>query len=193
MKIFRLLLGMIVLSVYPGFAAETPKSSKVPAPPPLPTVKRKPIVMKWETIGGIRYYFSGIQIKDHDSLVHVIEPLNDPDANQLLSDSKHSGDASVFWLVSGCAVMVGGLVLVGTDPNVTNHQNVVDGQEVAGLVICGVGLVGGYVGLFKMIDSKAEEFEAIQRYNAVIHGDDLDAFHPIHRNGLNADLLTFKF
>lgn len=190
-KIVLPLTVMFLLSPFAKILAEPQPASTVP-PVPAPG-KRKPIVMKWETMGGIRYYFSGIQIKDRESLEHVIGPLNDPAANQLLVDAKHSQDASVFWLISGGVAMIGGLVMIGVDANVVNKTDQVDGQEIVGGVIACLGLVGDYVGLFKMIDAKADEFEAIQRYNAVVHGDDLESFRPVPRNGVHADLLTFKF
>lgn len=86
-------------------------------PPPPPTQGHKPIVMKWEVLGGMNYYQSGEKVSDDKSLEAIIDPLNDAKASQLLKKSESSHDAGVVWLVGGGVFTVGGLVTIFADPN----------------------------------------------------------------------------
>src|SRR5580704_3274335 len=137
--------------------------------PPTP-MTRKPIVVKWTTVEGVRYYYSGIKVGDSKSLETIISPLNDPEANRLLKVSRDSNSAGVFYIVASLPLIVGGLIWTGVSYN--NGVNMDTGGEVGGGVIALVGLVGDYIGVFKIVESKTSQFAAVQRYNAIIHGDD---------------------
>ncbi len=167
--------------------AQTAQPTTAPAPE-----KRHPILMRWKTLLGIHYYYLGVDVKGYDGLKNIISPLNDPEASRLLTNSRDENQTGAIFTVGGLAMMVGGVVIAGVDPNAQKNPDVIDGQETAGLVVSAVGLVGAVVGAFKITDSKADEFNAVQRYNEVVHGDDQTTWN-LPKPGSQTELLTLKF
>jgi hypothetical protein len=88
--------------------------------------------------------------------------------------------------------LIGGGIIIGSDPNAQNNSNTIDGQETVGGVMSLVGLVGDLVGVFKITDSKADQFNAVQRYNAVIYKNRQTTWN-LPRPGIHADLFALNF
>ena len=90
----------------------------------------------------------------------------------------------------GGLMVLGGIVMAASSSN--SSPNSLDSQQVTGLVIALAGLVGDYAGIFKIAESYTSKFSAVQRYNAIVHGDDLA---PMSRQGplFQAQLLAFRF
>lgn len=161
-------------------------------PTPTATPAHEPIFMKWAVIGGMNYFHSGVKVNDYESLEAIILPLNDPEATRLLKKSKESNDSGVAFLVGGGILTVGGLVAVLVDPNTNPNYNYIDTQQAIGLSAALVGLVGDYIGIFRLEDSKTEQFSAVQQYNAVVHGEELPPMS-FRQPAFKTELLTFKF
>jgi hypothetical protein len=161
-------------------------------PSPTPA-KRKPITMEMTVPRAIHFFYSGMELKNLEDLKGVISPLNDPEANRLLEDSKNSNSTGVVLISGGGVVVVGGVVIAATDPNFTKQNATIDTQEAIGLGTVLAGLVVVYMGAFKIEDSKADEFNAVQRYNAAILGDGVATWNLPSRTGFHTDLLALKF
>ncbi|GEM_PF-2000136 len=179
-----LILAFLLQSVG---SAQTPQSATAPQPE-----KRKPIVSKWTTLDGMRYYYAGVKVADDDSLKNLISPLKDPEANRLLDVSSGSHTAGVVFLVGGTACLIGGLSMAGG--NYDSNSQSFNSTGTAGLVVALVGLVGDYVGVFKLEESMTSKFAAVQRYNALVRGEDeaVTSWN-LPKAGIQTDLLTFKF
>ncbi len=151
---------------------------------------RKPIIVRWNTMKGMNYYLSGVKVNDHASLEKIILPLNDPEATRLLKLSEDSKDSGVFFLVAGLPLTLGGGIVEGVAYN--HGINSDTGAEVAGGIGLIVGLVGDYVGLFKLAESQTSQFAAVQRYNLIVTGNgDLSWNQP--KPSLNLASLTIPF
>ncbi len=185
----RMIVLMPVLFV--GFLFHSVCGAQAARPTAAPTPeKRKPIVCKWTTLEGMRYYYSGAKIADDKSLGNLISPLNDPEANRLMDVSSGSHTSGVVLLVGGSVCLVGGLVVAGS--NYDNGSQALNSTGTSGLVIALAGLVGDYVGLFKIEESRTAQFAAVQRYNAIVHGDDETTWN-LPKPGMQTQLLTLKF
>jgi len=185
----KISIGMMTLLV--SFLSTSLCSAQ--APPPLPTPEtRKPIVMQWKSLEGVHYYYLGKNVDDFDSLGKIIYPLHDYEASRLLTDSKNSNDSGTLFTVGGLAVVLGGEVLFWTDPNSRTNSNNIDAQQGTGFVLSLGGLACALVGAFQLGDSQADQFNAVQRYNAVVHGDDQAGWNN-RQPKIQAELLTLKF
>ena len=143
----RMIVWMPVLLM--GFLLHSVCEAQTAQPTP---EKRKPIVCKWNTLGGMRYYYAGLKIADGQSLKNIISPLNDPEANRLLNVSSGSHTAGVAFLIGGIPCLVGGLLTVGR--NYDNTTRSLNSTGTAGLIVAAVGLVGDYIGAFKLQESE---------------------------------------
>lgn len=181
--VFSLALGIFFVSSMLMAASKKPKVK--PAPPEI----RKPIVMKWTTLEGMRYYYLGLKIDDSKSMRSIISPLNDSEANRLLKVSSDSESSGVVFLVGGGVLTLGGLIGAASGP--VDGDQVNTGQAI-GIGIALLGLVGDYIGIFKLTESETAQFSAVQRYNQVVHGD-TDVSWNYHSPSIQADLLAFKF
>lgn len=157
---------------------------------PTATPARKPIVVKYRTMEGINFYYSGLKIGDNKELAKIIQPLNDPEINRLLKLSNDDVGSGTALLIAGTPVLVGGIVWSAVSYNGGN--NIDTGGEIAGGAVAVVGAVLDYVGLFKFLEFHTARFAAVQRYNAIIHGDDLEPLS-LQKPGLQTDLLAFDF
>lgn len=183
--LLAVLLGSLISA--PAWA----KQKKAPPAPPVVDV-RKPIVCKWTTMEGMKYYYSGAKIEDRRSLGEIVSTLHDPEVDRLWRVTTSSEDVGVIFSISGGALFLGGLGIAMSSPNFTSNSTTLDGTETAGLIVTLGGLVAGYVGIFKLEESNTSKFAAIQRYNAVIHGDDTLSLNS-SRPGIRMDLVTLKF
>jgi len=160
---------------------------------PMPTpAKRKPIHMRMETAKGIQYFHEGAKVDGLENLDKIIAPLHDTEADRLVALSKSSNGSGVAFIIGGGVFFVGGLVVAGTDPNFSKQNAALDTQEGIGLGTLLVGVVGLYVGIFKISDARAAEFNAVQRYNDVVGGGNETSWND-HRTLIKTDLLALKF
>jgi hypothetical protein len=178
-------------ALFAGFLFYSVGGAKTAQPTAAPTPeKRKPIVCKWNTLGGMRYYYAGLKIADGQSLKKIISPLNDPEANRLLDVSSGSHTAGVAFLIGGIPCLVGGLLTAGS--NYDNTTRSLNSTGTAGLIVAAVGLVGDYIGAFKLQESKTSEFAAVQRYNVLVRGEEETSWN-LPKSGVQTELLTLKF
>jgi hypothetical protein len=143
-------------------------SAQQSAPQPIPTPTRparKPILMKWETIGAVQYYFSGGKVSGGKGLEPILFPLRDPEATRLLKKSEDDEAAGTLGLAGGSIVLIGGLAADGV-----YYQTHSTGSDPGALIVAAAGFVVDYVSLFILADSNAEKFNAVQRYNLVVRG-----------------------
>jgi hypothetical protein len=160
-------------------------------PTPAP-VKRKPIHMRMETAKGIHYFYEGAKVDGLENLDKIISPLHDTEADRLVALSKSSNSSGVAFIIGGGVFFAGGLVVAATDPNFSKQNAVLDTQEGIGLGTLLVGVVGLYVGIFKVTDARSAEFNAVQRYNDVVGGGNETSWND-HRTLIKMDLLALKF
>ena len=156
--------------------------------PPAPA-KRQPIVCKWTTLDGMNYYLAGDKVTDTKKLQPIISDLHDPEADRLIKLSAQSKDSGILFLAGGTVLLIGGGGLIVTDPN----SGSLDEKQTFGLALVLAGLAGDYLGAFKLEESLTSKFAAVQRYNAVVHGDDLTSFNRPPKPAFQAQLLTFRF
>ncbi len=173
----------------------TPEVHKVPKLPKVSksVKKRKAIVVKFTTVEGLRYYYAKEELKDFVSVDKLIRTLNDAEANRLLGVSKSSGDVGVPLLVGGIGVLVLGLSVIASDNNLQTGNGQIDSQVSAGIGVGLVGLVLEYVGAFELAQAETSKFAAVQRYNAVIRGEDETITWNINQPELKANFLAFNF
>ena len=151
--------------------------------------KRKPIVVKFKTMQGLQYFHAGKKLEKLADFQDIVTPVKDGECDRLLKESGSDETTGVVLLVAGGAVLVGGVVVGVSDPY---RGDTLDGQQTVGLIIGLAGLVGDYVGIFKIVDAQTAKFAAVQRYNAIIHGDDLNEL-TLQKRGVQMDLLAFRF
>lgn len=180
---FAVLMPILLAAVLPPPVCGAGKEPQAPLP-------RKPIVCKWTTLEGMRYYYDGLKIDDDQSLKNVISPLKDPEADRLLALSSSSRAAGIGFLAGGTLFLAGGLV-VALD-NYDSGNRSFNSTGAVGLVAAAAGLIGDYIGAFKLVQSRTSRFAAVQRYNAIVHGD-LQTSWGIPERGVHADLLALKF
>lgn len=162
------------------------------APAPTAAETRKPIVCKLTTLEGMQYYHLGSKIDGDDKLWPLLAPMNDPEINRLVGVSKGSHTAGVVLLVGGTGLLVGGLVVAGDNYN--NQTQSFNSSATTGLLLALVGAVGDYVGAFKLDESLTSKFAAVQRYNALVRGEDETVTSwNLPRDGFRTDVLAFKF
>lgn len=154
-----------------------------------PQAKRQPIVCKWTTLDGMNYYLSGDKVTDMKKLEPILSALHDPETDRLRALSNSSQHAGTVFLIGGTVLLIGGVAAVGSDPN----SNGIDAQQTAGILGVLLGLAGDYIGAFRLEESLTSKFAAVQRYNAVVHGDDLTSFNRPSQPGFHAQLLAFHF
>jgi hypothetical protein len=173
-----------------AFLFHSVSMAQPPQPTPAPE-KPQPIVTKWTTLEGMVYYHDGVRIKDDDSLKTVVSALNDPEANRLLDVSSTSHTAGVVLLVGGSAVLIGGAVVAVNNYNIASHS--LNSSGAVGVVIALAGLVGDYIGTFKLKESQTSKYAAVQRYNVIVRGEQEEAGWNQPKPAMGAELLALKF
>ncbi len=148
---------------------------------------QKPIVCKWTTLGGMRYFFAGKRIEGKD-LEQTIFSLKDMEATKLLKQSEDCETLGWFGIGIGVPLMVAGVV--GLANTATNNPNVVNPLWAStGLG----GAVIGVAGSFLLIQGRTSQFAAVQRYNAVIHDEGDMSFNPRPKTSVPLLTLSAKF
>lgn len=180
---FAVLMPVLLAAVLPPPVCGAGKDS--PATP-----SRKPIVCKWTTLQGMCYYYDGLKVDDDQSMKNIISPLKDPEADRLLALSSNSRTAGIGFLAGGTLFLAGGLVLALDNYDSVNRS--FNSTGAVGLVAAAAGLIGDYIGAFKLVQSRTSRFAAVQRYNAIAHGDAPTSWG-LPERGIHADLLALKF
>ncbi len=179
----------VLFLAYSICGAQTVQPTTAPAPA---AGKRKPITMEWGGLNGIHYYYAGYKADGVEGLSGIITSLHDPEATRLVAAARNDENTGGLFTVGGLVFLAAGAIVVGTDPNSQKTTQDIDGRQAAGLGMSLAGLVGGVFGLLNLDDAKADEFNAVQRYNAVVRGEDETSWN-LPDPGLRTKLLTLKF
>ena len=166
---FALILTL-ALTALPALAAAPISKPKAKNPPPPPLVPmHKPIVAKWTTVQGMRYYHDGFLLDEGKgpTLDSVIYSMNDAQASALLHKSENDESLGLFSYVGGGALFIGGLLSTNYNEQ-TRQWNVSTGS----VVVMGLGTVVEFVGRLLISESITSKFAAVQRYNQVVRGED---------------------
>jgi len=180
-------LVFAVLAGFLGIASITAAQEATPAVSP---EKRKPIIVKYTTINGINFYYSGLKLKSNNDLRKVMGPQTDPELNRLLKLSDDDFSSGTAFLIAGTPVLAGGIVFAVVSYNGGN--NIDRTGQAVGWSGALVGLVVDYIGIFKFFEAHTSRYAAVERYNAILHGDDLEPL-TLQQRGIQADLLAFDF
>lgn len=189
---FALIL-LMALSVLPALADAPASAKKMKAknpPPPPPMALRHPIVAKWTTLQGMRYYHEGFELdgKMGPTLGSVIYSLNDPQATALLRKSENDESVGLFGSIGGSGLFLTGLFTSNYNQQ-TNQINI----SPASAILMSVGLVTEFIGDLVLIESRTSKFAAVERYNQVVRGED-DPSVENWKSGQPADLsVAFNF
>lgn len=179
-SLFLVVTFWISFGSYPGLWAQETQ----PTP-----VQRQPIVCKWTTLDGMNYYLGGDKVTEMKKLQPILSALHDPETDRLAALSNSSQDSGTVFLIGGTVLLIGGVASIGSDTN----SGGIDAQQAAGIVGVLLGLGGDYVGAFKLEESLTSKFAAVQRYNAVVHGEDLSYLPPSSQPAFQAQLLALQF
>ncbi|HET9869766.1 MAG TPA: hypothetical protein VFR02_04650 [bacterium] len=158
------------LAAAPLFAAATaPVKAKNLAPPAIdPVVQRQPILAKWTTLEGMRYYYDGVLLDNGKGLglAQVLYPLNDGQATGLLRKSEDDESLGLGAVLGGSLLMGAGLLT--SDYDQANRQVHVPVGSAIALI---VGIVADFAGGLWLEESRTAKFAAVERYNQVVRGE----------------------
>jgi hypothetical protein len=125
--------------------------------------QKSPIETHW-SFWGMDYTLAGQKLENFNDLSDVLEPQNDPEITRLLSDAREKGSVGeIGRLVGTLGVGWGGGSLLFND-SASSHS-----AHVA-VLLSGVGL--DFLASLFLDDSRAEKYNAVQRYNALVRGED---------------------
>jgi hypothetical protein len=118
------------------------------------------------------YYYNGLPLTDPRDFQRVIDPLNDPQASQLLRSAADKGGWGTGLLVGGIALEAAGWVdftIVMTSlASDTGNQ----GPDLGPSLIMILGGTGIWVGgLLLEVDGGNDRYNAVNRYNYVVQHD----------------------
>jgi hypothetical protein len=125
--------------------------------------QKSPIQTHW-SFWGMDYTLAGQKLESSQDFSAVLESLNDPETTRLWADSQNQGAlGSVGRLIGTLGVGWGGVNLLFNDSPSTHSAHVA-------VLLSGVGL-DLLASLFTK-DSRSEKYNAVQRYNALVRGED---------------------
>lgn len=178
MRKFTLALVVLLLIAGLGHAqdhtAKKPSHKKKPSAVPAQP-KFKPIEIQtfgWGNHATNGYYYNGLPLNSAQDFERVIEPLNDPQANQLLGSAADKSGWGTGLLVGGIALETAGwvdfVVVMTSLANETGDQSPDIGPSLI-MILGGTGIWVG--GLLLDVDGSNDRYNAVNRYNYVVQHD----------------------
>jgi hypothetical protein len=146
--------------------------------PAVASSKFQPIEIQtfgWGNHATNGFYYNGLPLTDSRDFERVINPLNDPQANQLLSSAANESGWGTGLLVGGIALEVAGwvdfTVVMASLASDTGDQGPDIGPSLI-LILGGTGIWVG--GLLLDVNASNDRYNAVNRYNYVVqHGNGL--------------------
>jgi hypothetical protein len=125
--------------------------------------QKSPIQTHW-SFWGMDYTLAGEKLNSFQDFSDALEPQNDPEINRLLADSREKNSlGEIGRLVGTLGVGWGGVNLLFNNSSSTRSTHVT-------VLLSGVGL--DLLASLFMDDSRTEKYNAVQRYNALVRGED---------------------
>jgi hypothetical protein len=125
--------------------------------------QKSPIQTHW-AFGGMEYSLAGQKLGNFEDFADALAPINDPRANRLLADSQNNAlIGTIGSLVGSLGVGWGGGNLLFNDLSSTRSAHVA-------VLLTGVGI--DLLAALSLDDSRAQKYNAVQRYNEVVRGED---------------------
>jgi hypothetical protein len=125
--------------------------------------QKSPIQTHW-AFGGMEYSLAGQKLGNFQDFADTLEPINDPRANRLLADSQNNA------LIGTIGSLVGSLGIGWGGGNLLFNDSPSLRSAHVAVLLTGVGI--DLLAALFLDDSRAQKYNAVQRYNEVVRGED---------------------